>query len=328
MQIAVTVQAPDPAQSSSPGPGGLRKFRWQALGTTCELQFATEDFAQAVAFQNAAVAWVAKFETRYSRFRPDSLLSRINQAAGQSGVEVDLEMEQMLNVCAALYEMTQGILDVTSLPLMRLWDYRAGTPRIPSEKEIAAARERVGWRKVQREPGKVFLPIAGMALDFGGWGKEFAVDAVAQIARDHGIASALIDFGHDLRAIGTPPGKPGWHIGLEDPTHPGTYRGSIAVRERGIASSGDYLRHFTLNGRRYGHIIDPRTGCPVSNGCVQATVVAPSCLQAGVLSTTAFVLGGEKGIEAIQQSLGSEGCLLTEKARYQTRSFFQYVVEN
>lgn len=325
---ATTAPFPDSSPNLVPGEGGLRRYRWQALGTICELQFACEDPARAAAYQNAAVNWVTNFENRYSRFRPDSLLSRINAAAGQCSVPVDAEMEQMLDVCAALNDMTQGILDATALPLMRLWDYRSAQPRIPTEQEIAAARQLVGWRKVQRKPGYVFLPSPGMALDFGGWGKEFAVDAVAQIARNFGITNGLIDFGHDLRALGTPPGKPGWHIGLEDPAHPGTYRGTIAVRERGIASSGDYIRNFTINGRRYGHIIDPRTGRPVSNGCLQVTVIAPSCLQAGVLSTVGFVLGGEKGTEFIQQTLGAEGCIVTERARHQTRGFFQYVVEN
>lgn len=328
MQIAVTVPPPESSPSLLPEGEGLRRHRWHALGTTCELQFVCEDPARAVAYQEAAVNWVANFENRYSRFRPDSLLSRINAAAGQGSVQVDAEMEQMLDVCAALNDMTEGILDATALPLMRLWDYRSAQPRIPTEKEIAAARQLVGWKKVQRKPGYVYLPTAGMALDFGGWGKEYAVDAVAQIARNYGITNGLIDFGHDLRAFGSPPGKPGWHIGLEDPARPGTYRGTIAVKERGIASSGDYLRNFTMNGRRYGHIIDPRTGSPVGNGCLQVTVIAPSCLQAGVFSTVGFVLGGEKGTEFIQQTPGAEGCIVTERARHQTRGFFQYVVES
>jgi thiamine biosynthesis lipoprotein len=221
--------------------------------------------------------------------------------------------------------MTQGVLDPTALPLIQLWNYKAEQPRVPSAAEISAARMRVGWKKVQRQPGKVFLPEAGMALDFGGFGKEYAVDIVAQIALDHGIPSALVDFGHDLRAVGLPPGRPAWHIGLEDPGKPGASNGSIGVSGKGVASSGDYLRCFTIEGKRYGHIIDPRTGWPVANGCLQATVIAASCLQAGVLSTTAFVLGVPKGIEFIQACPGAEGLIVTERARAQTRGFFHYV---
>ena len=101
--------------------------------------------------------------------------------------------------------------------------------------------------------------------------------------------------------------------------------GSIGVTGKGVASSGDYLRRFVIGGKRYGHIVDPRTGAPVSHGCVQATVVAGSCLQAGVLSTTAFVLGVPKGLEFIQSCPGAEGLLLTENTRAQTRGFFNYV---
>jgi thiamine biosynthesis lipoprotein len=164
-----------------------------------------------------------------------------------------------------------------------------------------------------------------MALDFGGFGKEYAVDIVAQMAVDHGIPNTLVDFGHDLRALGTPPGRPAWHIGLEDPKRPGAVWASVGLSGRGIASSGDYLRHFVAGGRRYGHIIDPRTGMPVANGCTQATVIAGTCLQAGVLSTAAFVLGVQPGLELIRSCPGAEGTILTERERAQTRGFFEYV---
>jgi thiamine biosynthesis lipoprotein len=285
--------------------------------------------AQSAEFEQAAVAWVQAFEAQYSRFRPDSLVSRINRAAGREWVAVDPEMEQLLKLCDTLQFMTQGVLDPTALPLIQLWNWKAEKPRVPSAPEIAAALRLVGWSKVQRAPGKVLLPLAGMALDFGGFGKEYAVDVVAQIAQDHGIANALVDFGHDLRALGAPPGRPAWHIGLENPDQPGATFASVGLSgSRGIASSGDYLRCFTVDGRRYGHIVDPRTGWPVANGCIQVTVIAGTCLQAGILSTTAFVLGVPKGLELIQSLPGAEGMLLTNGTRAQTRGFHQYVATN
>lgn len=179
---------------------------------------------------------------------------------------------------------------------------------------------------MQRTPGHVFLPERGMALDFGGFGKEWAVDIVAQIARDHGLPAALVDFGHDLRAFGVPPGRPAWHIGLEDPANPGATKGSLALTQgQGVASSGDYLRRVLVDGVRYGHIVDPRSGRPVANGCLQATVIASTCLQAGVLATAAFVLGVTPGLELIQAQPGTHGQILTENSRAQTRGFFNYV---
>lgn len=327
MAVVAQSHRPPPAPAHVPADLPLRKLSFAALGTVCEVQYAAPGGdVQAAGFERAAVAWVNAFEAKYSRFRPDSLISRINTAAGREWVDVDPEMEGLLKLCDMLHFMTQGVLDPTALPLIRLWNYKAENPRIPGAAEIAAARALVGWKKVQRTAGKIFLPEAGMALDFGGFGKEYAVDIVAQLAVDHGIPAALVDFGHDLRAVGAPPGRPAWHIGLEDPLKPGAAAGSIGVVGKGVASSGDYIRCFTVDGKRYGHIIDPRTGWPVSHGCTQATVIAGTCLQAGVLSTTAFVLGVPKGIEFIQASAGAEGLILTDKARAQTRGFFHYVV--
>ncbi len=325
--VASTSLRPAAATGATPA-APLRRLGFPAMGTTCEIQYAapggrdrSDDFEQAV------VAWVQAFEAKYSRFRPDSLVSRINAAAGHDWVEVDDDMERLLQLCDTMYTMTQGVLDPTALPLIRLWNWKADRPRIPTAEEIAAARRLVGWPKVQRAPGRIFLPEPGMALDFGGFGKEYAVDVAAQIATEHGLADVLVDFGHDLRALGAPPGRPAWHIGLEDPRRPGTPWASVGLRGgRGIASSGDYVRCFELNGRRYGHILDPRTGWPVANGCSQATVIAGTCLQAGVLSTTAFVLGVPQGIDFIQACPDAEGLLLTNQIRAQTRGFSHYVV--
>jgi len=319
---------PPPAVPAGPAAAGpLRRLSFHALGTRCEVQYylGAADPRPGQLFEQELVAWVQAFEARYTRFRPDSLIGRINAAAGREWVGIDAEMEVMLKVCDQLHFMTQGVLDPTSLPLQRLWDYQAPVPRLPTDPEIERARALVGWKKVARAPGRVFLPEPGMALDFGGFGKEYAVDRAIEIARAHGVAHALVDFGHDLRALGRPPDRPAWHIGLEDPSRPGSTAGSVAAIDRAVASSGDYLRHVEIAGRRYGHIVDPRSGRPVAHGCRQATVVAGSCLQAGVLSTTAFVLGIPRGVEFIQSFPGAEGLLVGEQIRAQTRGFFNYV---
>jgi len=309
--------------------GSLHKFTFPALGTTCEVQYVTpnSNYPQST-FETAAIRWVSKFEAKYSRFKPTSLVSQINAAAGRAWVEVDEEMDTFFDLCDSLYTMTRGILDPTALPLIQLWNWKAERPTIPNREQIDATLRLTGWKIVQRKPGKVFLPVQGMALDFGGFGKEYAVDFIAATAINHGITNVLVDFGHDLRALGAPPGRPAWHIGLEDPENPGKIAGSIAVSGKGVASSGDYVRCFKIDGRRYGHIIDPRTGWPVSNGCTQTTVIADSCLQAGILSTTAFVLGLREGINFIREFPGAEGIALGGPLRGQTLGFFNYAVSS
>jgi thiamine biosynthesis lipoprotein len=322
----VAFNATQPA-SGSRFDHGLHHLAFPAMATTCEIQYAAPPgWDGAERFERNAVDWVQRFEARYSRFRPDSLISRINAAAGREWVAVDHDMEQLFQLCDSLHLMTAGVMDPTMLPLLRLWNWKEPRASLPTPAEITRARDLVGWRKVQRAPGRVYLPQPGMALDFGGFGKEFAVDLVAQLALDHGLRDVLVDFGHDIRVLGTPPGRPAWHLGLEDPRHPGRSWASVAVTgSRGIASSGDYIRCFQFNGRRYGHIIDPRTGSPVANGCLQATAIADTCLQAGVLATTAFVLGLKEGIDLIQACPRAEGLLISDRARAQTRRFFEYV---
>lgn len=323
----LTIPSPVPFRRTSAG--ALQKLSFSALGTVCEIQYAPPHPGRpAMDFELEAVRWVLAFEAKYSRFKASSLVSRINAAAGHSWVPVDREMETMLNLCDRLHGLTQGILDPTALPLISLWNWKAESPRIPPPEQIEAARRLTGWTKVQRAPGRIFLPEAGMALDFGGFGKEYAVDMVAQSAQSHGIEHVLVDFGHDLRALGAPPGRPAWHIGLEDPAHPGGLAGSLAISGQGVASSGDYLRCFLIAGRRYGHIIDPRTGWPVANGCTQATVIANSCLQAGVLSTTAFVLGLRAGIDFIRSFPGAEGIIRDGSQRAQTPGFFHHAASS
>jgi thiamine biosynthesis lipoprotein len=302
-----------------------RKIGFRAMGTWCQITWFQNSRAAADRFKQAAVLWVADFEATYSRFIPDSLIGRINQSAGKEWVEVDEETDRLFSLCQELHFFTRGAFDPTALPLIKLWDWKADPPRIPDDNAIHATRELVGWGKVQRRKGAIYLPREGMSIDLGGIGKEYAVDRVVQLAQEHGIGDVLVDFGQDIRANGCPPGKPAWHVGLEDPQNPGQCWTGVAVQNKAVATSGDYLRKFEINGRRYGHILDPRSGYPVSNGCSAVTVVAPTCTFAGALSTTAFIVGAQAGLEMIERYFGAEGCITTDKSRHQSRRFNEYV---
>lgn len=301
-----------------------RQLAFEAMGTSCRVTFTPPAAAVGDHFIAEVLRWVAAFEAKYSRFLPDSLIGRINQSAGREWVEIDPETQQLLALCQELHFITRGAFDVTALPLIRLWDWQAQPPTLPKPEAVAAARELVGLPKLQRRNGQVFLPRAGMSLDLGGVGKEYAVDRVVQLAASFGIRSALVDFGQDLRVLGAPPDKPAWHIGLQDPQAPARCWTGVAAVDVAVATSGDYLRRFELRGKRYGHIIDPRTGYPVDNGCRAVSVIAPSCTVAGVLSTTAFILGPQEGLALIEHYHGAEGCILTETKRYETTRFHEY----
>jgi thiamine biosynthesis lipoprotein len=147
------------------------------------------------------------------------------------------------------------------------------------------------------------------------------------MAVQHGVENVLIDFGQDIRVHGKPPGRPAWHVGLENPKNPGSCWGGVAVTNHAVASSGDYLRHFVQGGRRYGHILDPRTGYPVNNGCLAVSVVAPTCTVAGILTTSAFILGAQEGYQLINGYHGASGAIITEQTTIITPRFNEYLVQ-
>lgn len=305
--------------------GGLCKLSFHAMGTTCRLQWrASGGEASTREFEDEVLRWVAVFEAKYSRFLPDSLIGRINAAAGEHWVETDPETENLLNLCGQMNFFSGGVFDPTALPLIRLWNWKARPPVIPTEEQLAAARELCGWNKVERRPGGIFLPRAGMCLDLGGIGKEYAVDSVTLLALSRSVENVLVDFGEDVRVNGAPPEGGAWRIGLEDPRHPGSCWTTAAVTNQAVATSGDYLRHFTSDGRRYGHIIDPRNGSPVYNHCLSVSIIAPACSVAGVLATSAFVLGPREGLNLISLCPGVEGCLISEHGRHPSRNFHAY----
>ncbi len=303
---------------------GFYKLTFQAMSTICRVHFRSLNPAPARDFQSEVLRWVAWFEATYSRFIDDSLVSRINAAAGQHWVEIDPETEALLTLCQEMIFFTRGVFDPTALPLMRLWNWKARPPVIPTEAQIQQARQKVGWHRIQRRQGAIFLPVEGMCLDLGGIGKEYAVDRVVAMARERGIDNVLVDFGNDIRVHGQPPDKAAWHIGLEDPKKPGSCWTGVAVKNHAVASSGDYLRRFVHEGRRYGHIIDPRSGYPVNNGVLAVSIIAPHCTFAGILSTAAFILGPQGGMEIIRLCPGVDGAIITENARNFSKGFFAY----
>ncbi len=304
--------------------GDFYKLWFQAMNTVCRVHFRTGNPGLAREVQGEVLDWGAWFEARYSRFIPDSLIGRINAAAGKDWVEVDPETDALFNLCQEMIFFTRGVFDPTALPLIRLWNWKADPPVVPNAEAVAAAQELVGWRRIQRRPGAIFLPKPGMSVDLGGIGKEYAVDRVLTQVLQRGVNGVLVDFGADVRVAGEPPERGAWHIGLEDPKKPGAVWVGVAVTNHAVATSGDYLRHFMHQGRRYGHILDPRSGYPVNNGILSVSVIAPHCTVAGILSTSVFVLGPKDGLDLISLCPGAEGCITTETTRFQTKGFHAY----
>ncbi|MEP7295301.1 MAG: FAD:protein FMN transferase [Burkholderiales bacterium] len=264
-------------------------FEFQAMGTACRIHVAGAAEALATRAAQAAIAEVRRIEAKYSRYLPGSIVSRINAAAGSERViEVDDETAHLLDFAAQVHDASDGLFDITTGVLRRVWDFRAAVP--PSAAQVDEVLQQVGWRHVQWQRPGVLLTRPGMELDFGGFGKEYATDRASTVLADAGIGAALVNLGGDMRALGPRPDGRAWSLGIAHPRVRGAVIASIEIHAGGLATSGDYERYFEHGGVRYCHILDPRSGWPVP-GLQSVSVVAPACVAAGALSTIAMLRG-------------------------------------
>ena len=304
----------------------IQWIRFSAMGSPCAIGYVAASHEESGSFESDAVRWIKSFETRYSRYSPTSLISRINERAGLEWVEIDPETEAVFALVDEAYRITEGIFDPTALPLLRVWDYREVHDAIPDKYDIDKARELMGWSRLERRNGGVRLPEKGMGIDVGGICKEYAVDRIVEMALRRNISRIIVDFGQDIRVHGDAPGRGSWRIGMENPFKPGTCWAALAIADGAVASSGSYYRNFTLGGKVFGHMVDPRTGYPAESCCRSVTTVALSCWFAGVLSTAAYILGPVEGIRLMEKNCPAETCILTESDCFSTGKFGEYLV--
>lgn len=274
----------------------LQLHRFTALGGPCTLRY--------YAPQERAAEWARlgqrealRIEAKYSRYRKDSLLSRINALAGsQQSLALDTETTGLLHYADTAYSQSDGLFDITSGVLRRAWDFKSGQP--PSQAQLDALLPLIDWPAVNWQPPHISLPVAGMQLDFGGFGKEYAADQVAAVLRQAGVKHGLVDLSGDIHVIGPHADGQAWQIGIQHPRQAGAIT-QLALHRGALASSGDYERGFVHQGRRYSHILNPKTGWPVA-GLASASVIADSCLIAGTASTCAMLQSQHEGLQWLQ----------------------------
>jgi thiamine biosynthesis lipoprotein len=246
--------------------------------------------ARADAAIAAAIADIRRIEAKYSRYRDDSVTSAINRAAGGAAVAVDAETAALLDYADQCFRISDGRFDVTSGVLRRAWDFRRVPPRLPDARELAVLCAQVGWSEVERDGHSIRLPRTGMEVDFGGIGKEYAADRAAAILAEHGVAHALVNLGGDVRALGGQADGSPWRIGVRHPraTDAGAAIAVVPLTDGAVATSGDYERYIEVDGRRYCHLLDPRTGWPV-HAWQSVSVLAPLAVVAGSVATIAML---------------------------------------
>lgn len=265
--------------------------------------------------EDTSSALFSAFDTlekeRLSWRADSSEIARINASSGSCGPISD-QTASYLRQAAAVSEKSGGALDCTMGALTRLWDIGGEKARVPSQAEITAALQTIGWQKLSLHDGQAAL-IKGQALDLGAVGKGIACDEAKQILDGTRLSGAVVSVGGSLLLWGSRPGGGDWKVGVRDPRGAASEQlGTFALAEGFVSTSGDYERTLTVNGKTYHHILDPKTGYPADAGLISVTVTAPSGLLSDALSTACFVLGYEKSLPLLD-SFGAQAIFVTKE---------------
>ena len=267
-------------------------FRTRTMGAWATLTLVTPDSAAVADLALGALFSLHHTDSLMTNWTATSEVARINRTAGLGGTVVDPEVAAVLRLADEVTAASGGAFDLTVEPLVRLWGFLGGKPQVPDPLALADAHRLVGWPRVffDRGSGRLTLPEQGMSLDLGGIAKGYGVDVVAARLRRAGVTDALVDLTGNMAALGDAPGHEGWVIGIRDPRDRGPYLATIRLQDRCVSTSGDYVQFVSEGGRRFGHILDPRTGWP-AHGLSSATVVSERAAAADAWSTALFVLG-------------------------------------
>lgn len=287
----------------------VREVHYQ-MGTYLEITVWHDEPETAKRLIRDAVREVHRLDEILSNYDPDSALSHLNQRAGAGVTRVPAELFTLLAAAHEYSEKTAGIFDVTVGPLMQLWRQAAADNRLPSQKRLAQALAAVGYRNLRLcSPDGVELARSDMNIDLGGIGKGYAVDRVTENFKTAGLGTALINFGgSSISAIGAPPGRNGWEIVVKSMDD--RLRGAIYLRDTALSTSGSMGRSWTISGKKYGHLIHPLSGVPITEART-ALVVTRSATRAEAL-TKPLVLLGKMALPTIETFSDTEAVVMPD----------------
>ena len=282
------------------------------MGTSMTIDVYGADQPARRAAADEAFAAMAEVDRLMSHYRDDSEVSAINRQAGATPVRVSDPVMAVLTAAETLSRRSNGAFDITVGPLMKLWGFYQKQPHVPTRTELDAIRPLVDYRGVRLDPraGTVRLARRGMEIDLGGIAKGFAVELAGGVLRRRHV-SGSIDAGGNQYFVGTPPDHTRWRVGIEDPTRQGALLGTLNLTDGAVATSGSYHNFFEIAGRRYGHILDPRTLAP-SDTSLSVTVVASDATIADGLTKAIFLLGPTAG-RALAESFPRTSVLIATR---------------
>lgn len=274
--------------------------QFRAMGSPCELHIYANNKKAFQKISHVLQADILRLEHKYSRYQNDSFLSDINRVAEEGGeINVDDETARLLDYAFTCYQQSDGLFDISSGKLRKIWRFNHADFQLPSAAEIEKALQSIGLRKVLWSNPTIKFFEKNMELDFGGIVKEYAADRMASLAKSHGFEHGLVNLGGDIKIIGPHPDDSPWQIGIRDPLNTNAICKTVLLKQGALASSGDYERCVVIDSKRYSHILNPKTGRPV-NYFSAVTVISQHCVLAGSAATIAM-LKEQAGSEWLNQ---------------------------
>ena len=274
----------------------IHRLPFKAMGSACEVVLASHTQNEAESMAKLAIDEVLRIERKYSRYTTDSIIAKINQQAGCGAVQCDDETWALFQFASQLFDKSDGLFDITSGVLRQAWDFKK--PEVPTSQKLEALLPLVGWQNVVLQDQSIALPLAGMEVDLGGFGKEYAADRAAQVLKEKGVTHGYVNLAGDMRFLGPKPNGEPWMIGIQDPRARDQVVATLPITQGGLATSGDYERYFELNGQRYCHVLNPKTGMPVSYWR-SVSVTSPATVVSGC-TTTMVMLKEADGLAFLQ----------------------------
>jgi thiamine biosynthesis lipoprotein len=257
---------------------------------------------------SAALDEVDRIDRLMSHYKKDSELSRVNREAAKSPIKVAPELFDFIAECMRYSRASDGAFDITVGPLMKAWGFFRGEGRMPTEAELAEARNRIGYQNVilSQRDGTIFFDKSGVELDLGGVAKGYAVDRAVAVLKQRGVTSAMVSAGGStIYALGAPPGKSSWEVEIQDPIDQRKIATTVQLKDQSLSVSGSYERFFELEGVRYSHVMDPRTGRPVQ-GVLSVAVITNTGLAGDALDNVFYVFGVERSKVLLNSFSASE----------------------
>lgn len=259
---------------------------FQAMASPCEVLIQTTSQREAKEITNIVCDEAARIEQKYSRYCEDNIIHKIHQ---HNRVEVDQETARLLDFAKTAHQLSEGRFDISSGVLRKLWDFSKEDAKVPSRVEVKALLSHVGWGKINWDGSIIQVP-EGMEIDFGGFGKEYAVDKALACVTEKFGCPVLVNFGGDLAANKAPTTREHWSVGVRCVAN-SHQLAKFKFKSGAIATSGNQYRFINHKGKKLTHILNAQTGWPVSNPPISISVAMGSCLQAGFLSTLASLMG-------------------------------------